>query len=82
MLCVGVRLPWYQLGVAALVQDDVLGLEVPVDDAPALEEGQRLDHAARVEPRGAVVKGTPSGGRGTSTHDMGTDAHIHTQRTH
>lgn len=46
----------HQLGVASVVQDDVLRLEVSVDDSAGVQEGQSLDDAARVEPSGAVVE--------------------------
>ena len=37
-------------GVAAAVEEDVLGLEVAVDDAAAVEVGQRRHDLRRVEP--------------------------------
>lgn len=49
----------YQLGVASVVQYDVLRFEVSVDDSSGVQEGQRFDDAASVEPSGAVVKRPP-----------------------
>lgn len=46
----------HQLGVASVVQYDVLRFEVSVDDPTGVQEGQGLDDAAGVEPSGAVVK--------------------------
>ena len=37
-------------GVAAAIEEDVLGLEVAVDDAAAVEVGQRRHDLRRVEP--------------------------------
>ena len=56
MLCVGVRLPWYQLGVAALVQDDVLGLEVPVDDSLLMQVAESHGDLSQVEAVGSIDK--------------------------
>jgi len=42
------------------IQEQVFWLEVAVDDALAVEVGERLQHAARVEPRRRVVKRTPA----------------------
>lgn len=42
-----------------MVQDDVLGLEVSVDDPPRVQERQGLDDAAGVEAGDAVVERAP-----------------------
>lgn len=42
-----------------MVQDDVLGFEVSVDDPSGVQERQSLDDAAGVEAGGAVVEGAP-----------------------
>ena len=47
-----------QLDVADGVEEQVLGLEVAVDDAPAVQVVEGLHHAGRVEPRRGVVKVT------------------------
>lgn len=49
----------HQLSVSPVVQDDVLGLEVSVDDPSGVQERQSLDDAAGVEAGGAVVKRAP-----------------------
>lgn len=49
----------HQLGVASLVQDDVLRFEVSVDDSSRVQVGQSLDDASGVEPSGAVVERPP-----------------------
>ena len=45
-----------ELDVADPVQQQVLGLEVPVDDAAAVEVVEGLNHAGGVEPRRRVVE--------------------------
>ena len=46
----------YKLDISGAVEQQVLGLEVAVDDAAAVEVVEGLDDAAGVEPRGGVVK--------------------------
>lgn len=49
----------YQLSVSPVVQNDVLGFQVSVDDPSGVQERQSLDDAAGVEAGGAVVKRAP-----------------------
>lgn len=53
------RVGSHQLGVSPVVQYDVLGFQVSVDDPSGVQEAQRLDHAACVEAGDSVVKGPP-----------------------
>lgn len=46
----------HQLGVAFVVQYDVLRLEVSVDNSSGMQESQSLYDTASVEPGGAVIK--------------------------
>ena len=46
----------YQFDISALVQNDVLRLEVSVDDTSAVQEDERLDNTRRVKPGGGVVE--------------------------
>ena len=46
----------HQLDVAGPVQEEILGLQVPVDDPPGVEVVEGLHNAGRVETGGAVVK--------------------------
>lgn len=48
-----------QLDVAVDVEQQVLRLEVSVDDVPAVQVAERLDHAGRVEAGCRVVEVTP-----------------------
>ena len=45
-----------KLDISGAVEQQVLGLEVAVDDAAAVEVVEGLDDAAGVEPRGGVVE--------------------------
>lgn len=49
----------HQLSVSPVVQDDVLGFQVSVDDPSGVQERKSLDDAAGVEAGGAVVKRAP-----------------------
>lgn len=49
----------HQLGVTASVQEDVFGLDVPVDDPPGVKVGQGLQHARHVEATAGVLETTP-----------------------
>lgn len=46
----------HQLGIASVVQYDVLRFEVSVDDSSGVQEDQSFDDAAGVKPSGAVIK--------------------------
>lgn len=48
----------YQLNVAGRVQNEVLGFEISIDDATAVQVDERFDDGRRVEPCHAVVKRT------------------------
>jgi hypothetical protein len=49
----------HQLDIAGGVQQQVLRLEVPVDDAPAVQVVECLHHAGSVEPGRRVVEVAP-----------------------
>lgn len=52
--------PRYQLDVAALVQHEVLGLQVAVDDAAAVQVLETLNHAGTAEHGQRLLKAAPA----------------------
>lgn len=53
----------YQLSISSAVQDQVLRLQVPVDDAFGMQVSECFNHAASVEPSGGVIKRTSATNR-------------------
>ena len=51
----------YQLGVAPVVQYEVLRFQVSINDAFGMQIGEGLHHARRVEPGGGVLERAPAG---------------------
>lgn len=49
----------YQFDEAHVVKEEVLGFEIPVDDAFALQVIEGLNHTRHAEPRRQVIKVTP-----------------------
>lgn len=56
ILCCVLKVSPHQLGVAFVVQYDVLRLEVSVDNSSGMQESQSLYDTASVEPGSAVIK--------------------------